>query len=104
MTDSHTKCLGIGVPAVVFGVSSRSSGSKAVATHALGHRRAVGPIAALLAGDSRRIVDLTPAAVTKDEMRTAFAVDAESHESASIRRCWSTWNTLCAFLYTSDAT
>jgi site-specific recombinase XerD len=55
-----------------------------------------------LAGDSRRIVDLTPAAVTKDEMRTAFAVYAESHEPASIRRCWSTWNTLCAFLYTSE--
>jgi hypothetical protein len=43
MTDSHTKCLGIGVPAVVYGASSRSGGSKAVATHALGHRRAVGP-------------------------------------------------------------
>lgn len=25
----------------------------------------------------------------------------DDHEAASIRRCWSTWNALCAFLYTS---
>ena len=35
-------------------------------------------------------------------MRTAFATYARDHEAASIRRCWSTWNVLCAFLYTSE--
>ena len=35
-------------------------------------------------------------------MRAAFAAYAETHEPATIRRCWSTWNTLCAFLQTSD--
>lgn len=35
-------------------------------------------------------------------MRTAFAAYADNHEASSIRRCWSTWNTLCSFLYTSD--
>ena len=35
-------------------------------------------------------------------MRQAFAAYAESHEAASIRRCWSTWNTLCGFLFTAD--
>jgi integrase/recombinase XerC len=55
-------------------------------------------IAALLAGDSRRIEDLKPDSITKNAMRTAFAAYAESHEPASIRRCWSTWNTLCTFL------
>ena len=40
--------------------------------------------------------------ITKDSMRTAFAAYARDHEAASIRRCWSTWNVLCTFLYTSE--
>lgn len=59
-------------------------------------------IASLLAGDRARIGELIPAAITKDAMRAAFAAYAESHEAASIRRCWSTWNTLCDFLYNSE--
>ena len=35
-------------------------------------------------------------------MRAAFAATAPSHEPASIRRCWSTWNVLCDFLYTAE--
>jgi site-specific recombinase XerD len=35
-------------------------------------------------------------------MRTAFAAFAADHEAASIRRCWSTWNVLCTFLYTNE--
>ena len=35
-------------------------------------------------------------------MRSAFAGYAWDHEAASIRRCWSTWNVLCTFLYTSE--
>jgi integrase/recombinase XerC len=35
-------------------------------------------------------------------MRTAFAQYAETHEAATIQRCWSTWNVLCTFLYTSE--
>ena len=62
------------------------------------YRQDFGAIAALLTGDSARIVDLTPEAITKDAMRTAFAAYANTHEPASIRRCWSTWNALCAFL------
>jgi site-specific recombinase XerD len=41
-------------------------------------------------------------AITTDTMRTAFAHYAETHEAASIQRCWSTWNVLCTFLYTSE--
>jgi site-specific recombinase XerD len=66
------------------------------------YRQDFGAIALLLAGDSTRIADLTPEAITKDAMRSAFAAYADIHEPASIRRCWSTWNTLCAFLYTSE--
>jgi integrase/recombinase XerC len=35
-------------------------------------------------------------------MRAAFAAYAQDHEAASIRRCWSTWNVLCTFLYTNE--
>jgi site-specific recombinase XerD len=40
--------------------------------------------------------------ITTDGMRTAFAQYAETHEAATIQRCWSTWNMLCTFLYTSE--
>jgi len=40
--------------------------------------------------------------ITKDSMRAAFATYAHDHEAASIRRCWSTWNALCTFLYTGE--
>jgi integrase/recombinase XerC len=35
-------------------------------------------------------------------MRTAFAAYARDHEAATIRHCWSTWNVLRTFLYTSE--
>lgn len=59
-------------------------------------------IAALLAGGSAQVAQLKPCDITKDAMRAAFAAYAETHESATIRRCWSTWNTLCTFLQTSE--
>jgi integrase/recombinase XerC len=40
--------------------------------------------------------------ITRDSMRIAFAAYARDHEAASIRRCWSTWNVLCTFLYTGE--
>lgn len=59
-------------------------------------------IAALLAGSPGGVVHLTPGAITKDAMRAAFAAYADTHEAASIRRCWSNWNTLCDFLYAGE--
>lgn len=41
--------------------------------------------------------------VTKDQMRVVFADFAGTHSAASIRRCWSTWNGLCEYLFTSDS-
>jgi integrase/recombinase XerC len=35
-------------------------------------------------------------------MRTAFAQYATTHEAATFQRCWSTWNVLCTFLFTSE--
>ncbi len=40
--------------------------------------------------------------ITIETMRTAFAQYAKTHEAATIQRCWSTWNVLCTFLYTSE--
>jgi integrase/recombinase XerC len=56
-------------------------------------------IATLITGDPAR---LGVTDITKDTMRTAFAGYAQDHEAASIRRCWSTWNVLCTFLYTGE--
>lgn len=55
-----------------------------------------------IAGSAEGILALTPAELTKDYLRAAFASYAETHSAASIRRCWSTWNTLCTYLFTAD--
>ncbi|MGR6977499.1 tyrosine-type recombinase/integrase [Mycobacteroides abscessus] len=57
-------------------------------------------IAALLTDGEPSSVAI--ADITKESMRTAFASYASDHEGASIRRCWSTWNVLCTFLYTNE--
>jgi site-specific recombinase XerD len=59
-------------------------------------------IALSLCGDREAIVDLMPADLTKGAMRLAFASYAEGRAAASIRRCWSTWNAICTFLYTAE--
>jgi integrase/recombinase XerC len=50
-------------------------------------------------GDPSRLVVTD---ITKESIRAAFAAYARDHEAASIRRCWSTWNVLCTFLYTGE--
>jgi integrase/recombinase XerC len=57
-------------------------------------------IATLVAGGDPSRLAITD--ITKDTMRAAFAAYARDHEAASIRRCWSTWNVLCTFLYTGE--
>jgi site-specific recombinase XerD len=64
------------------------------------YRRDFVAIAILLTGGAP--ARLRPADITRDSMRTAFAAFAADHEAASIRRCWSTWNVLCTFLYTNE--
>ncbi|AFM20054.1 site-specific recombinase XerD (plasmid) [Mycolicibacterium chubuense NBB4] len=59
-------------------------------------------IATLIAGAPERVVDLRPDGLTKLALQTAFAKYARTHAAASIRRCWSNWNTLCDFLYSGD--
>jgi hypothetical protein len=66
------------------------------------YRQDFDAIARIVADDPQQISALTPRSITKDSMRQVFAAYAESHEAASIRRCWSTWNTLCCYLFTAD--
>ena len=57
-------------------------------------------IATLVTGGNPAHLAVTD--ITKESMRQAFAAYARDHEAASIRRCWSTWNVLCTFLYTAE--
>lgn len=42
---------------------------------------------------------LTPADITTDTVRDAFSRYAPSRSPATVRRCWSSWNALCTFLF-----
>ena len=77
-------------------------GTRKPSAHTLkAYRQDFDAIATLIAGgdDPARIA---LCAITIDTMRTAFALYAETHEAASIQRCWSTWNVLCTYLYTAE--
>ena len=65
------------------------------------YRQDFAAIAALVAGTADNVEVLHTTELNHDHLRAAFAVYAETHSSAAIRRCWSTWNTLCTFLYTA---
>ncbi|UAK39192.1 tyrosine-type recombinase/integrase [Gordonia bronchialis] len=63
------------------------------------YRQDFAAIAALIAGHAE---ELAIDDITKSSVRTAFAMYARDHSPASIRRCWSTWNVLCTFLFTAE--
>ena len=69
------------------------------------YRQDFDAIAARLAGadPAYSVAALPAAALTRDGLRAAFADYAATHRPASIRRCWSSWNVLCTFLYTGEA-
>ena len=64
------------------------------------YRQDFAAIASLLTTGSPADIALTD--ITKTAMPAAFAAYASTHEPASIRRCWPTWNMLCDFLYTAS--
>jgi site-specific recombinase XerC len=66
------------------------------------YRQDFDAIATLVAGDADAVARMPLGDISTDSMRTAFALYAETHEAASIQRCWSSWNVLCTFLYTSE--
>lgn len=58
-------------------------------------------IAAFMVGDNQPTF-MTLSEIAAEPIRAAFASYAETHEAATIRRCWSTWNVLCTYLYTAE--
>jgi integrase/recombinase XerC len=78
-------------------------GTRKPSAHTLkASRQDFAAIASLLAEDPQDLVRLPLAVIDTEAMRSAFADYARSHEAASIRRCWSTWNVLCTFLFTAE--
>ena len=77
-------------------------GTRKPSTHTLkAYRQHFDAIAALIVGDEE-LSGMALSAITIETLRTAFARYAETHEAASIQRCWSTWNVLCTYLYTAE--
>ena len=77
-------------------------GTRKPSAHTLkAYRQDFDAIATLIAG-GEDLSGMALGAITIDTMRTAFAQYAETHEAASIQRCWSTWNVLCTYLYTAE--
>jgi integrase/recombinase XerC len=80
-------------------------GTRKPSTHTMkAYRQDFDAIATLITGgaDTSNLSRMSLGDITTDSMRTAFAQYAQTHEAASIRRCWSTWNVLCTYLYTSE--
>ena len=76
-------------------------GTRKPSAHTLkAYRQDFDAIAALIAG-GQVLSGVALGSITIDTMRTAFARYAQTHEAASIQRCWSTWNVLCTYLYTA---
>ena len=77
-------------------------GTRKPSAHTLkAYRQDFDAIATLIAG-GEDLAGMAVDAITIDTLRTAFARYAQTHEAASIQRCWSTWNVLCTFLYTAQ--
>ena len=77
-------------------------GTRKPSAHTLkAYRQDFDAIATLITG-GEDLPGMALADITIDTLRTAFARYAQSHEAASIQRCWSTWNVLCTYLYTAE--
>ena len=78
-------------------------GTRKPSPHTLkAYRQDFDAITAIIVADDMDLSAMSLGDITTEAMRGAFAQYAEAHEAASIQRCWSTWNVLCTFLYTSE--
>ena len=85
-----------------FGEFLADRGTRKPSAHTLAaYGRDFDRIAEILTG-GEDVAALSLGDLTRDSLRTAFSVFAETHAAASIRRCWSTWNTLCDYLYSAE--
>jgi integrase/recombinase XerC len=86
-----------------FDIFLAHRGTRKPSAHTMkAYRQDFDAIATLVAGDAAAVARMPLADITTDSMRTAFAQYAETHEAATIQRCWSTWNVVCTFLYTAE--
>jgi site-specific recombinase XerD len=104
MTDTPNGTATTEVPCPEwFGAFLADRGTRKPSAHTMkAYRQDFDAIATVVAGDAAGAARMSLGDITTDSMRTAFAQYAETHEAASIQRCWSTWNVLCTFLYTSE--
>lgn len=65
------------------------------------YRRDFDAIAEIIVGGDD-VAALRLSDLTKDALKAAFGLFAKNHSAASVRRCWSTWNTLCTYLYSEE--
>ena len=78
-------------------------GTRKPSAHTLkAYRQDFDAITTIIVGSDMDQTAMSLGDITTEHTRGAFAQYAETHEAASIRRCWSTWNMLCTFLYTSE--
>lgn len=96
----HRVGTGGSVPGLVVGFLHDRQTRKPSAYTLKAYRQDFVAIATLVTGGNPARMAVTD--ITKDAMRAAFAGYAATHEAASIRRCWSSWNVLCTFLYTGE--
>jgi integrase/recombinase XerC len=66
------------------------------------YRQDFDAIVTLIVGSESPVAGMPLSAITTNLLRTAFAGYATTHQAASIRRCWSTWNVLCTYLFTAE--
>lgn len=66
------------------------------------YRQDFDAIAELMVGADQPQTFMALSDIATEPLRTAFAGYAETHEAATIRRCWSTWNVLCTYLFTAE--
>ena len=65
------------------------------------YRRDFDAIAEIIVGGDD-LAALRLSDLTKDALKAAFGLFAKNHSAASVRRCWSTWNTLCTYVYSEE--
>jgi site-specific recombinase XerC len=66
------------------------------------YRQGFDAVAVRMVENDRELSAMLLSDIITAGMRRAFARYAETHEAASIQRCWSAWNVLCALLFASE--
>ena len=104
MADASERCDDArGLRPEWFAAFLADRGTRKPSVHTMkAYRQDFDAIATLITGRADEVARMALGDITTESMRTAFAQYAQTHEAASIQRCWSSWNVLCTFLYTAE--